>query len=281
MGVYTVARDDFVNARRSSVVLAVVGTFAVLVAMVFGAEMDIYPDAYRTLWDVSALIAFAFPIFVAPLTYLAIAGERESGTIKFSLGLPNTRGEYFLAKYASRVSVAVATVVVSTAVGFVVALATYENGADPVRFATFAAVSALFAAAIAGTFLALSATTASRSRAMFAVIGTYFVMLPFWFGIIPFVNLGNLLDTLSSVPGVSLSESTRDLIGTLSPVQAYFSSTEFVYRGVLDEYGVFEQIRSQPDTLAFDPWFAIAVLVGWAVVPTVLSFLWFRRSELG
>ena len=281
MSVYTVARDDFTNARRSYVVLGVVGIFTALVALVFVSEIDIYDDAYRALWDVSALVAFAFPLFVAPLTYLAVAGDRSSGTITYLLGLPNTRGEYFLAKYVSRAGVAVGAVILGVAAGFVIALATFTNGADPVRFLTFAAVSGLFALAMTGIFLALSAMTGSRSRAMFAVIAVYFLLVPFWFGFLPFINLGTVLDAVASLPGISLSDSARDLLGVLSPATAYLQSTEFVYSGVMDQYPEFQQFDSGSSSLASNPLFTSAVLAGWAVIAPLVGYLRFRSAELG
>mgnify|MGYP006281375169 FL=1 len=45
MSTYTVLRDDFRNARRSSVVLGVIGVFTVLTALVFVSEIDIYDHA--------------------------------------------------------------------------------------------------------------------------------------------------------------------------------------------------------------------------------------------
>jgi ABC-2 type transport system permease protein len=281
MSAYGVARDDFRNVRRSHVVLGVIGTFAALVALVFLSEIDIYDDAYRTLWDVSALIAFAFPLFVAPLTYLSIAGDRTSGSITFALGLPRTRLGYFLGKYGSRASVAVAAVVLSTLVGFVIAATTFTNGADPVRFATFAGTSALYALAISAAFVSVSAVSASRSRSMFAVIGGYFVLVPFWNGLLPFANLETLLDAVTSTLGVTLSGSTEALIAVLSPANAYFVATRTVYEGVLDEYETFATVTGQPDYLGYEPWFAVLVLLGWATVVPTIAYVRFRRAELG
>lgn len=281
MGVYTVGRDDFRNVRRSYVVLGVIGVFAALVGLVFVAEIDIYDDAYRTLFDVSALVAFVFPLFAAPLTYLAIAGDRSRGSIKYVMGLPNSRLEYFLGKYCSRAAVAVAAVVVATVAGYVVAALTFANGADPVRFLKFAAVSALYALSIVGLFVGISATTAGRSRAMFAVFGTYFVLVPFWFGLLPVLSVNTIVDTLASVLGVTVSESTRELITVLSPGTAYLQATEVVYSGVIREYEAFATFQPDSDALARQTWFSVAVMAGWAVVGPVVGYLKFRASELG
>jgi len=281
MSVYTVTRDDFTNVRRSSVVLGVIAVFTVLVALVFGALIDYHDYGYRSLWDVSFLVALVLPLIAAPLTYLSIAGDRTSGAITFSLGLPNSRRSYFLGKYLSRVTVAVAAVAVSTAVGFLVATLTFTNGADPVRFLVFVGVSGLYATAIAGTFVAISALTASRSRAMFGVLAAYFLLVLFWGNVLPVVQLNAVLDAVASALGVTLSQWTRDMVSVLSPMQAYLLSTEFVYAGVLDRHDVFAVFTEDPDALPNKAWFAVVVLVAWSVLAPLAGYLGFRRAELG
>lgn len=282
MGTRTVLEDDFRNARRSYVVLGVIGVFAALTGLVFVSEVSVYDDAYRTVFDASALVAFLFPLIVAPLTYLAIAGDRARGSIKFQLGLPNSRGEYFLAKYVSRAGVAVCAVLAAVLVGFVVALAAFTNGADPARFATFAALSSVYAVSVVGVFIAISAVTASRSRAMFAVIGAYFLLVPFWNGMLPVLKLGTLIDFAETLFGVTVSASTRETVSALSPTVAYLQSTEVVYTGVVSEYDSLQRVfRAGPDSLANELWFDLAVMAGWATVAPLLGYLKFRRSELG
>lgn len=281
MGTYTVARDDFRNTRRSYVVLAVLGVFASLVGLIFVSEISIYDDAYRALFDVLALIAFVFPLFVAPLTYLSIAGDRSRGSIKYVLGLPNTRLEYFLGKYLSRASVAVAAILLATLVGFVIASLKFTNGADPVRFAKFAGVSSLYALSLVGLFVGLSAMTAERSRAMFAVIGAYFLLVPFWTGLLPVLSIDTIVDAVASVLNVTVSDSTRELISVLAPGTAYLQATEVVYSGVMDQYPAFRTFRPESDALAREAWFSVLVLICWAVFAPVLGYLKFRGSELG
>src|SRR6056297_1041348 len=281
MSAYTVLRDDFRNARRSSVVLGVIGVFTVLTALVFVSEIDIYDHAYRTLFDVTMLVGLVFPLFVAPLTYLSIAGDRSGGAMKYVLGLPNSRFEYFVGKFVSRAGVAVAAILVAVFVGFVVAAATFTNGADPVRFLAFAAVSVLYALAMVSVFVAISASTASRSRAMFGVFGSYFVLVPFMFGFLPVLSLGTLVDAVSSLLGVTVSGETRELITMLSPATAYLQSTELVFRGVFDQYEAFGMFSPGSDNLARQAWFTVLVMLAWTVGAFGAGYAKFRASELG
>ncbi|MFD1586609.1 ABC transporter permease [Halorientalis brevis] len=280
MGTYTVARDDFTNARRSYIVLGVIGVFTALVGLIFASEISIYDDPYRVLWDVSILVSFVFPLFLAPLVYLSIAGDRISGTIKFSMGLPNSRLEYFAGKLVSRFGTAAAAVLSGLFVGFVVSLATYANTPSPVRFATFAAVTIVYALTFVSIFLAISAATTSRARAMFGALGAYFVLVVFWFGFFPLVNLQTVLDAVGSLLGTEISETTRDYLTVLSPGTAYLRATEPVYAGVMDQYDTFAQFEDSGE-LYGQPWFTLLVMLGWTALSLAVGYRSFDRSELG
>jgi len=280
MGIYTVARDDFRNARRSYIVLGVIGVFAGLMALIFFSEMTIYDEPYRTLFDAVAFVAFVFPLFLAPLCYLSIAGDRISGTITYVMGLPNRRWEYFAGKFLSRFGVAAAAVVLSTAVGFAISAATFVDFPDVERFLIFGGVSLLYALAFVSLFLAISAGAPSRSRAMFGALGAYFVLVLFWFGFLPFINLETALDTVADVPGITLSETTRTYIGFLSPATGYLQASKAVFAGVIDQYPAFQQFNTD-DELYAELWFNAVVLLAWSAISLAVGYVSFERSELG
>jgi ABC-2 type transport system permease protein len=282
VSLYTVARDDFTNARRSYVVLGVIGVFSALVALIIGADSGHHADAYRALFDVSFFVFLVLPIIVAPLTYLSIAGDRDGGAIKYAMGLPNTRSQYVTGKFVSRVSVALAAVVVGTLVGFAVALPTYTNTPDPVRFVKFAGVTLLFAFAFVGIYVGVSAVTASRSRAMLGAFVAYFVLVPFWFGFLPVISLLDLLSAAADLLGATIAEDTKRLIQAISPATAYLRSTEIVYAGVYNEYPRIAQNFRNPDTELYAKfWFQTLVMLAWGAGSMLVGYVSFRRSELG
>lgn len=260
--------------------MGVILGFTAMVALIFAAEIDVYDDPYRTLFDVMIFVAFVFPLFLAPLTYLCIAGDRISGTMKYAMGLPNTRLEYFAGKVLSRVGVAAVAVGLSVLVGFAIAAATFTNAPDPARFLVLGGTSLLLAIAFGSLFVAISASTASRSRAMFGAIGAYFVLVIFWFGFTPLLNLENLLNAVESLGGVTISEETRRYIGTLSPVTAYLQASKPAFDGVIDQYPAFQQF-SREDELYAKPWFNVLVLGAWTTLSLAVGYLRFRSSELG
>ena len=280
MRLATIARDDFTNARRSSIVLAVIGVFTLLVAMIFASEYTIYDEPYRTLFDVSAFVSFVFPLFLAPLAYLSIAGDRMDGTIKYVMGLPNSRAEYFFGKFVSRLSVAAAAVILGMVVSFVLAFATYVQAPSVERFAVFTGVSLAYTVSFVSIFVAISAAASSRSRAMFGALGAYFVLVVFWFGFFPLVNLQTVVDAIGSLLGTDVSQTTRDYLAVLSPGTAYLRATEPVYAGVMDQYDVFAQFRDSGE-LYDQPWFSLLVMLAWTALSLAVGYRSFGRSELG
>lgn len=283
MSFTTVLRDDFKNTRRSSIVLAVIGILTAFVALIVYSVADFHPDAFRALFDVSFFFFLVFPLILIPLTYLSVAGDRERGSIKHALGLPNTRAEYVFAKFTSRASVAVAAVFVSTAVALVLGVALYENTIDPLRFVKFALITGLFVASLTAVFVACSTMTASRSRAMFGVITAYFLLGPFWFGFLPIVNLTAVIETVADTVGVSLSDTTLAYIRFSSPTTAYLAGLEPVYSGVIDPemYPRVAQNYAGGDELYNQPWFNYLVMTAWGTIALGLSYARFRVAELG
>lgn len=280
MSLRTVIRDDLRNARRSYVVSGVIGVFTCLVALIFVSEINIYDEPYRVLWDVWAFIAFVGPLFLAPLSYLSIAGDRQSGTIKYVLGLPNSRLEYYVGKFLSRTVVAVVAILLSVVTGFCIASLTFVNAPDVRRFAIFVGVSLVYVISTVSVFVAISASTKKRSRAMFGTLGIYFLFVPFWFGFFPVINVETVVDAIAQLVGVTVSEETSRRIGAMSPAVAYLEATEPVFAGVLDQYEVFGQFEPS-DKLIGKTWFNVLIMVAWSAIALPLGYLKFKTSEIG
>ena len=284
MSFATVVRDDFRNTRRSYVVLGVTGVLAAFVGLIVYSVEEFHADAFRALFDVSFFFFLVFPLILIPLTYLSIAGDRERGSIKHTLGLPNSRAEYVFGTFASRVAVAVAAVLVAIAVAALLGAVLYENSLDPLRFVKFAAISALFVASLTAIFVACSAFTSKRSRAMFGVIAAYFLLGPFWFGFLPVVSLQAVVDTVADALGTSVSETTFGYITFSSPATAYLAGLEPVYDSVVGtgEYGQIDsRYGGDGDELYAKPWFNYLTMAAWGAVALGLSYARFRVAELG
>jgi ABC-2 type transport system permease protein len=281
----TVFRDDFTNTRRSYVVLGVIGALTGFVSLITYSVAEFHDDAFRALFDVSFFFFLVFPLILVPLTYLSVAGDRERGSIKHTLGLPNSRAEYVLGKYVSRTAVAVTAVLASVTAAFAIGAGMYDGTPDVVRFATFALITTLFVASITGIFVACSTLTSRRSRAMFGVIGLYFLLGPFWLGFLPVVSLQTVVTTVADLFGATVSESARGWITAASPTTAYLSGLEPVYDGVVGS-GEYPRVSRNyavegSRELYQENWFNYATMTAWGALALALSYARFRVAELG
>lgn len=160
MSVRTVAAKDFLDARRAKIVWLVGSHYALLIALFFlqarfgGADG---PSSLLTVpWNVVFVGAVFVPAIALVAAYLAIAGERESGSIKYLLSTPVSRRDVVVGKYVSRARIVAA----SLAFGFAVAAglaAAWFDFRHPVAFVRIAALTTLYA-------LTRSPTSRSRSE---------------------------------------------------------------------------------------------------------------------
>jgi len=280
MSVADVVRKDFKDVRRAKMVWAPAALYTLFMLLFFwGQSNSAQPDFYRVVWSLIGVGgSLLVPLIALVAAYLAIAGERESGSIKFLLGLPNTRSDVVLGKTLSRAAVVIAGLLVSFVVGVGAAAVlvpdmTFEYG----DYAVFVAVTLLYALAYVSVAVAISAASASRSRAMGGSIGFFFLFNLVW----NFLPVGpvQMIEFLSDEFGVEVSDSVTELIFSVSPTGAYLN-------GVL-KLVMPERFNAQAGAVVADPpfyiegWFMMLILLAWVVVPLALGTWRFRRAELG
>ncbi|MDZ7850465.1 MAG: ABC transporter permease subunit [Halodesulfurarchaeum sp.] len=82
-------------------------------------------DPVSAIGAASQFAAMLVPIMALIAGYLAIAGERESGSLKILLGLPPSRGEVLAGKFLGRAAVVGIGVAAGFAISGVVTAALY------------------------------------------------------------------------------------------------------------------------------------------------------------
>jgi len=261
--VLRIARNDFLNVRRSRLLWGVVGAYGLFVALLVGssATSDI-TSATQLLVGVTGVTAVVLPVVAIVAGYLAVAGERESGTITVRLGLPDSRLAVLAGKLLSRS----ATVLLGFGMAFGVALvlAVGMFGAvDPGVYARFVAVSTLFALTNAAVAVGLSALAATRARAMTLAGGFYVGGNVLWLVAERYVV--DAVRSLLGAFGVDLSDSGAAFVTAISPMEGYLSAVKLVFA---------------PATAGAVAWFGIGSLVAWGVVVPTVGYWRFRTAEL-
>src|SRR5699024_5401562 len=133
----------------------------------------------------------------------------------------------------------------------------------------FAATTALFAGAFVGMALGVSAATGSRSRAMSGTFGCYFVFTLLWTPQVSPVTVPGLIRAgADSLLGIELTGMFWEMFSNLSPAAAYFWSLQLLPEG----FG--------PSSAPIGGAVAVAILVGWIILPPTLGYQSFARADI-
>ncbi|MFC6938494.1 ABC transporter permease subunit [Salinirubellus sp. GCM10025818] len=255
-------------------IAAVVLAFTVLAVVVTLALREPSGSGARPGMGTAVLVAGGGLSLLLPLvgligSYAALVGERETGSVRFLLGLPNSRDDAYAGKFASRSTVVCVPLVVCLLLtGLIVAL-TFRDGSF-LAMVGLTAVSTPYALLFVGIGLTASAYADTSNRAVAVVIAVFAVLRGGW----PAVQFL----TLTGVESVYPRPEWYFWIGRLNPINAYVKLTTLFAEF---EYG--HPLITTPDevaTVATTHWFAAAVLLGWTVLAPVAGLLYFRRRDL-
>ena len=292
MSVRTVVAKDLRDVRRAKLVWFVGGLYTLLTALFVvqvrlgGLEGDGngganplagLPDVLAVLWNVAFVGAVFVPAIALVTAYLAIAGERESGTVRVLLSTPISRRDVVLGKYVSRAAVVAASLVLAFAVAAAL-VSIWFASLRPGVFLGIAALTAVYALAYVAVAIAVSAATASRARAMAGAIGFYFA-----------TNLVTLFDetsglaaleyVLNDLLALGIGESAIQFLGMVSnPTRAYLVATVGVFPDELTATAAFPVAND----LAWyaGPESAAVVLLAWLCVPIWFGVRRFERADI-
>jgi ABC-2 type transport system permease protein len=300
MSTFAVAKKDFKDVRRAKtlwLLIGLLGLISGLLAYVFQGstgtpDTEVVQNLFQSIAGINAIL---LPIVVLIATYLAIAGERESGSIKFLLGLPNSRRDVVLGKLLSRLGMVTVAVAVMFFVALIIAL--YRFAVFPVGvFVGVFAMTVLYGAVFVSVAVAVSALTSSRSRAVAAAVGTYFVSILVFF--LPGINVRQIVRFLNEdVLGLGANIDLYQFVQYVSPFFAFQKALNLVVpermqseffrsqrvdgpaRGGQEGYEAAVEAVNLPFYLSNE--FGLVILAVWLVVPLALGYWRFERADLG
>jgi ABC-2 type transport system permease protein len=280
MSVDVVAKKDFEDSVRSRWLLGLAALFVLIAAafMAIGAYF-LRPGDGGT-FSSSLVLGFLnggfvtslVPLIALVISYSAIVGERESGSLKLLLSLPHSRADVVFGKVIGRT----AAVAVPLFFGFLIPALIAAVG--PMDFAFMEYVGYLLlmivlAAMYVSIAVGFSAAAPSNTLAVAGAIGVYFL-----FGIV----LGGIRSAIPFVLGLGgkpdwLPMEIADLqllLQLINPNGAFkIVSSEFL-SGALFASGA-EAGRQLSTEIA-----AISMLAAWILLPPLLGLLRFERQDL-
>lgn len=297
MSSFQIARKDVEDVVRSRMLWSILALFLVLMAIVtFGTDFDRFGD----VTDLGAVINLFMTLageFVLPATalivgYMAIVGERQSGSLRILFGLSHDRRDVFVGKLASRT--AVMAFVTLFACGTVGVLVFVRAGPfSPVTFVQFLGLTLLTVLAFASIAVSVSAIARSRMQSVGGVAGcfvlftflwhpivagTHYVLegelvgvdIPDWYG---FLLVCNPLYAYRHAIGSITDQYIWALVGWPSIVEDY-SNEAIQQRTLLLE----DRVAGEPFFIS--ELFAVVVLLAWIAVPVAIGYWRFQRADL-
>jgi len=279
----TVFRDDLVGMRRSrlgwgvaAVVFVFTGGIGVLVALMeLGDPTGNSQDFESVLFAVGVLLSFLVPFVGMLASYSAIVSERQSGSVRFLLGLPNSRLDAYAGKYASRAAVFVLPTAVGLGTLCFLGLLVLEEPALG-DFVMFLGVTVLYGLTFVGIGLALSSVLDSETGVTAGLVSVYVVFRGGWM----LLQWGLL--RVTQPEGQRFRPPNPDwyyVLGRANPMNAYVKLVDSLF----NEGNPVPLISSPApgtETVATGNAFALAVLVVWAAVVPVLGYLRFRDMDV-
>jgi len=282
-----IARKDFEDAVRSRALLVLtalnvlfVGAAVYVFTEVIGLQASGGDATNALLSSLLGPVAVFVPLIAVVVSYRAIAGERESGSVKLLLSLPHSRQDTVTGKLAGRSAVVAVATVVGFLVGAVLVLV-FASAFSPVTYVAFLAATLLYAVAYVAIGLGFSAATGSTTKAAVGAFGT-FVFFEFLWGLLNDLLVWAVEGSFPFGSGPDWSLFVRQL----SPSDA-FSKTARVAIGqqreqirqvTLQNGEPVVQTREIPFYLQDEV--GLVVLVLWVVVPLALAYVLFGRAEL-
>jgi ABC-2 type transport system permease protein len=289
-----VARKDFEDAVRSKMVWGIIGVFVGFMGFVMLAALSATEGAdapgNAALGLTAQLSQLFVPLVALVVGYMAVVGERRSGSLRVLLTYPHSRRDIVFGKLLGRSVVIAIALGVGATLSLLVATVLVA-APDVGNTSGLVASIIMFGVAFTGVAVGISASVGTRGRAMALAIGSLLVFLLVWDA----AAAGVYAAVTGSLPGLEV-EAWYFLLKRLSPIGAFRAVADGFVSGQLGslfQVGL-EQIpqgatpeqrqlsNRVPGALPFylTDWFAGLTLAAWGVVPAVFGYVRFRRADI-
>lgn len=262
----------FVGDPKQIAALVVTFTAAAVVLTILvspPATQRYEPPMETAVIIVGSALSFVVPLVGLLGSYAALVGERETGSVRFLLGLPNSRDDAFVGKFCARGSAVCVPLVVGVALTGPIVGVGFEHG-SPVAMLWLATVTVPYGLLFVGLGLTASAYAESSNRAVAVVIAAFTALRLGW------PALQTLL--LEGLEDPYPLPEWHFLLGRLNPINAYVKLTGLV--GGPEHHPFLSRPHDSVSTVATTHEFAAIVLVAWTVAAPLFGLLYFRRRDL-
>ncbi|MFQ5907467.1 MAG: ABC transporter permease subunit [Thermoplasmata archaeon] len=277
--VWALLKKEFLDNVRNRWIIALSAIFIVLTLVVsyFGAAQGGggtgFQGLVETVIGMTTIATVLIPILGLMVSYAAVVGEKERGSILLLLSMPITRLETILGKFLGLGAVMLTAVLSGLGIGGIVIMAfTGTEGWE--NFVVFLLGAVVFALAFLSIGLLLSSLTKRRGVAMGLAVFLWF-FFAFMFDLVLAGVLVATGGSLLPVPGDPFVIPDWFYAASLANPPDAFQS--FAFRA-FDLSGAFGIPLELPDFVTTGTTSLSMTL--WAAVPLAIAIWRFRRQDL-
>ena len=223
-----------------------------------------------TIVSLSSLTIFLVPLIALMVSYDAVVGEMERGTMLLVLTYPVRRWQVLAGKFLGHTAIlAFATIVGYGLAGVVVGLTEDGGGAESWRaFAAMVGSSVMLGAAFVAIGYMVSVSVRERGTAAGLAVAV-------WLGFVLLYDMV-LLGALVMDHGQTIRAAGFNILLLFNPTDAYriFNLTGFA------EVGQFSGMAAISGNAAIAPGVLLGAMAAWIAVPLALAGTIFQRREL-
>ncbi|MXV62644.1 ABC transporter permease subunit [Natronorubrum sp. JWXQ-INN-674] len=298
--VRAIAKKDFQDAIRSWLFWGLSFFFFLLLVGVTGTLAyfgeDIAAEGATTdmlVFFTSEITRVVIPLIALILGWKAIAGERETGSIKILLSLPHSRKDVLLGKLIGRSAVLSVSLIVGFGLAAVV-VAALLGAFDIVDYIGLLGMSIIYGVAYTSIAVSLSSLTKSTTIAGAAMAGVFLVFYGVWntlstmFGLLAEREI-LFFDTVTYTGEFDGQEFQGErlqdwvyFILNIDPGEAYGSVLTLVtdVDAIELQVELNEQMFGGELPFFLQDWFSFLILLFWIVAPIAVALYRFDRVDL-
>lgn len=289
-----VAQKDFEDAVRSQMVWGVIAVFVGFMGFVMLAALGTSDGSGASgdaaLGLTAQLSQLFVPLVALIVGYMAIVGERRTGSLRVLLTYPHSRRDIVFGKLVGRSAVIVVALGIGSILSLLIA-SVLVAAPDFAKVVGLVGSIVLFGVAFTGLAVGISASVHTRGRAMAMAIGSLLIFLLVWDA----AAAGLYAVVTGSLPALE-AEAWYFLVKRLNPVGAFRAIAEGFVPGRLSPFfqigaeeipqsATAEQLELSnrvkgPLPFYLTTWFAGVILAAWGLIPAVIGYLRFNRTDI-
>ncbi|HDY82494.1 MAG TPA: ABC transporter permease [Halieaceae bacterium] len=272
--IYILAVNEFLDGLRSRWVAAAIillGAMALTLLLVGSAPSGVTRAGALAISVVSlaSLSVYLLPLIALMLSFDALVGEFERGTMLLLLTYPVSRWHVVMGKFFGHIMILAAAIVIGYGGAALVTIFSTEDGiAGWQAYLAMMGSSLLLGAIFVALGYMVSVLVRERTTAAGAAVGLWLILVVLY-------DLG-LLGMLLADNEQRISQSVFSFLMLANPTDTY----RILNMTAFDTVGQAAGVAGVAARLEFSVHLLLSLLIGWVTVPLLATIAIFHRREL-